>query len=132
MRSSPKMNRSKHLIIIEDNPTGAFLLSEFFRLKGFVYKHFETANDAVNFFDTPESDKYKAVLMDIKLPGMSGIEATKIIKTKKPNIQIFMQSAYVSSVNKMQAFESGASKFFEKPLKLNEILKSVEEVYNEE
>jgi two-component system response regulator (stage 0 sporulation protein F) len=122
---------TKHLIIVEDNPTGAFLLSEFFRLKGIKYKHFSTATDAVSFFDTPESDNYKAVLMDIKLPGMSGIEATKIIKTKKPNIQIFMQSAYVSSFNKEQAFESGASKFFEKPLKLNEILKSVEEVYNE-
>ena len=123
--------KPKRIIIIEDNPTGAYLLSEFFRLKGFTYIYFSTATDAIRFFDTPESDNYKAVLMDIKLPGMSGIEATKIIKTKKPNIHIFMQSAYVSSTNKLKAFESGASKFFEKPLKLNEIFKSVQEVFNE-
>ena len=123
--------KAKRLIIVEDNPAGAYLLSEFFRLKGFEHLHFSTATDAINFFDTPDSDNYKAALMDIKLPGMSGIEATKIIKTKNPKIHIFIQSAYVSSTNKMEAFESGASKFFEKPLKLNEIFKSVQEVFNE-
>lgn len=60
----------------------------------------------------------KAILMDIKMPLMNGLEATKIIRQENTTIPIIMQTAYAFSSDKENAMKAGASEVLVKPITL--------------
>lgn len=60
-----------------------------------------------------------AVLMDIKMPIMNGLEATKIIRGMAPEIPIIMQTAYAFNSDKEAAMECGATEVLVKPITLS-------------
>lgn len=65
----------------------------------------------------------RAILMDIKMPIMNGLDATKIIREKGCEIPIIMQTAYAFSSDKDNAMKAGASEVLVKPITLS-ILRS--------
>ncbi|NDW11745.1 response regulator [Bacteroides sp. 214] len=62
--------------------------------------------------------KTKAMLMDIKMPIMNGLEATKIIREMEPDIPIIMQTAYAFNTDKENAMKAGATEVLVKPITL--------------
>ena len=56
------------------------------------------------------------VLMDLKMPVMSGYEATKLIKEIQPKLPIVVQTAYSTDEEKKQAFLAGCDDFISKPI----------------
>lgn len=61
----------------------------------------------------------KAILMDIKMPLMTGIEATVEIRKEDKEIPIIMQTAYAFNSDKEIAMRSGATRVLVKPITLN-------------
>ena len=61
----------------------------------------------------------RAILMDIKMPLMNGLEATKIIRESNPEIPIIMQTAYAFSFDKENAMKAGATEVLVKPITLS-------------
>lgn len=68
-------------------------------------------------------DKAQAMLMDIKMPIMNGLDATKIIRQTDMKIPIIMQTAYAFSSDKENAMNAGATEVLVKPITLS-ILRS--------
>jgi CheY-like chemotaxis protein len=64
--------------------------------------------------------------MDIKLPGISGHEATRKIKEFLPNAIIIAQTAFVTDADRNEALESGCSDFLTKPLSSDKIINAIE------
>ena len=62
------------------------------------------------------------ILMDIRMPKMDGLEATRKIREINKDVQIFIESAYTEIGEKEQAFECGANYFVEKPIDKNKLL----------
>lgn len=62
------------------------------------------------------------VLMDLKMPEMGGLEATREIKAFLPDLPIVALTAYVSSADEYQAFLSGCDEFISKPVNRNKLL----------
>lgn len=58
------------------------------------------------------------MLMDIKMPLMNGLEATKIIRESNTTIPIIMQTAYAFSSDKENAMKAGATEVLVKPITL--------------
>ena len=56
------------------------------------------------------------ILMDIKMPIMNGLDATRLIKEINVNLPIFVQSAYASDSDIKIAFESGCNEYLAKPI----------------
>lgn len=77
-----------------------------------------TGEEIVKLFDE-NKEKAAAILMDIKMPVMTGLEATVIIREKDKNIPIIMQTAYAFSSDKESAMNAGASEVLVKPITLN-------------
>jgi DNA-binding NarL/FixJ family response regulator len=65
--------------------------------------------------------------MDIDLPGMNGVEGTKIIKQKLPNAIIIMVTVYENSEIVFNALCAGATGYLTKNLKPNDLINSLEE-----
>jgi DNA-binding NtrC family response regulator len=75
--------------------------------------------------DALESDAPDLILLDIGLPGMSGVEALKIIKKKHPEIIVIMITAYEDVETVISAMKLGAYDYVVKPLKMDSLIANV-------
>lgn len=80
-----------------------------------------TADSASDAFDHLASHKIDLVLMDIRMPGINGLEALKEIRKRHPGINVVMLTAYPTEDNMQKAFDSGAKGFLSKPFEVNEL-----------
>lgn len=64
-------------------------------------------------------DKAEAILMDIKMPIMNGLDATVLIRKENQTLPIIMQTAYAFTTDREKALECGASEVLVKPITLN-------------
>jgi len=80
-----------NILIVDDNPTNRFLLKEIIEREGYNVTEAEDGNYSVDFV---EENNYDIIFMDMMMPKMNGYEATKRIKKIKPNIPVYIVSAY--------------------------------------
>lgn len=73
-----------------------------------------------------EHQKPNVILMDIQLPGMSGIKGMEIIKSKYPEVEIIMLTVYHDSHKIFDSLKAGASGYLLKHTSLPEIKESIE------
>ncbi|HBX67389.1 MAG: DNA-binding response regulator [Balneola sp.] len=73
-----------------------------------------------------EHQKPDVILMDIQLPGMSGIKGMEIIKSKYPEVEIIMLTVYHDSHKIFDSLKAGASGYLLKHTSLPEIKESIE------
>src|SRR5688500_9132925 len=73
-------------------------------------------------------DKPEIVLMDIELPGMNGIQGSKIIKDKSPHTDIIMVTVYEDSDLVFEALKAGASGYITKSANYMELLAALDEI----
>lgn len=76
-----------------------------------------------------ERFKPDIILMDIRMPGMDGISATKAIKAKDHSIQIIAISVYEEDELIMQMFKAGAVGYVLKDISLDNLVKAIKNVY---
>jgi two-component system, NarL family, response regulator LiaR len=65
--------------------------------------------NAKNILENTRRDKPDVILMDIQMPGMSGIEAVQLVKQKYPTIQVLMQTVFEDNTRIFAAICAGAS-----------------------
>jgi len=114
-----KMN-IRTILIAEDEKINIFYLKELIKhLDGYTVNALiaENGEEAVKLCRENDID---LVLMDIKMPVMNGLEATKQIKSFKPDVPIIAQTAYSTSSDKVLAKESGCDDFISKPINRDE------------
>lgn len=102
------------ILIVEDDPINYFLLKEIITSFGVKHIWAKDGLEALNILIGHE--KISLILMDIEMPEMDGITATRIIRKKKINIPIIFQSAYNSEEKIKQCFTAGGNEFLSKPL----------------
>jgi DNA-binding NarL/FixJ family response regulator len=86
----------------------------------------ETEN-ATELIDSIPKYNPEIVLLDIKMPGMNGIEALKIISDKYPEIKVIMLSAFLDEVYIAQCLEFGIYGYLSKTMSVSEIAKAINE-----
>lgn len=75
-------------------------------------------------------DKPDVVLMDIGLPGMSGVDCIRKLKAKKPELQIIMLTVYEDDDHIFKALVAGASGYLIKKTPPAKLLEAIQDVYN--
>ena len=84
------------------------------------------ARNGVEAVTMNEDEHPDLVLMDIRMPDMDGIDATRIIKEVNPNVPVIALSAYALSDTRKMAAEAGCDDFIAKPFKVEELLAILE------
>ncbi|WP_156504177.1 response regulator, partial [Oleiphilus sp. HI0066] len=82
-----------------------------------------------NAIDSAQSHKPDVVLMDIKMPGIGGIEATRRIKKVSDDIKVVVVSALTDSPSAQRVLDSGASAYVSKNSHISEMIKAVKKVH---
>lgn len=110
----------KTILIAEDEAVSRFLFEKALKKTQANLFFVKNGFEAVEMVkDNLEID---AVIMDIRLPIMDGLEATAKIKKIFPEMPIVIQSAYAMQSTREEAFESGCNDFITKPIKVETLL----------
>jgi two-component system cell cycle response regulator DivK len=113
----------KTVLIVEDIETSSRFFKAAIQATGASLETAITGKEAVDKFkELPNVD---LILMDIRMPEMDGLEATRIIKSIKPDVPIIVQTAFVLSGERVASFKSGCDDFMTKPIKLEVLLKTM-------
>jgi hypothetical protein len=113
---------SVKVLVVEDNKINQMITKKILTKMGLSCDMVDNGESAV---DMVKNNKYNLVLMDIHMPGISGIEATKIIRTFDKELTIFALTA-VTIEDKMQEFdEAGFTDIIPKPFKQEEFEKKL-------
>lgn len=106
------------LILVAEDDDSNFKLIKAIIGKKYTIIWAKNGQEMVEYFKAHEAD-VAAVLMDIKMPVMNGLEATKIIRSLSPDIPIIIQTAYAFSTDRESAMEAGATEVLVKPITLS-------------
>jgi len=110
----------KTILIAEDEAVSRFLFEK--ALKKTRANLFFVKNGLEAVEMVKENTEIDAVIMDIRLPLMDGLEATVKIKELIPEMPVIIQSAYAMQSTKEEAIESGCDDFITKPIKVETLL----------
>lgn len=86
--------------------------------------------DCMSVIENCTSNKPDIILMDIDLPGISGIEATAMVKARFPEINVMMLTVYEDRDKVFDALCSGATGYLLKKSTAAQIIDSITELYN--
>ncbi len=112
------------LLIVDDQYGIRLLLHEIFKKEG--YEVFQAAN-GFQAIDIVVKDCPDLVILDMKIPGMDGVEILKRIKEINKDIKVILMTAYGELDIIEEAKKLGALQYFPKPFDIDEIKKVVRE-----
>lgn len=103
----------KNIMVVEDVEVNYVLLMKILQKLGANVIHAWNGLEALEYLKRQKPD---AILMDINMPIMNGLEATKRIKQICPDIPVIIQTAYTSNENRIESKKVGADDYIEKPI----------------
>jgi two-component system, response regulator, stage 0 sporulation protein F len=113
---------SEKILIVDDQYGIRILLNEVFQKEG--YKTFQAAN-GVQAIDIVQKHTPDLVLLDMKIPGMDGIEILKRLKKINQDIRVIIMTAYGELDMIQEAKDLGAITHFAKPFDIDELREAV-------
>jgi PAS domain S-box-containing protein len=111
------LNESITILVAEDEEINYLYIKALLKKetnKNFTPVHAKNGKEAVDL--CMENKNIDLVLMDIKMPVMSGLEATEKIKSIFPNLPVIAQTAYSTESDKELALKHGCDDFISKPI----------------
>jgi len=116
------------ILIAEDEDSNYEYLLAILEERVALIHHAKDGQEAINM---ATNTHYDAILMDIKMPVINGLDATKTILDANPNQLIIAQTAYAFSEEKARAMKAGCKAYLAKPIQENELLNTISEyIYN--
>jgi signal transduction histidine kinase/CheY-like chemotaxis protein len=113
---------NKTILIVEDDSFNLELLKEVLSITNYQIVECTSGMEAIRMVSTQSID---LILMDIRLPDISGYEAVRQIRGIHPNIYIIAQTAYAAPNDSKKALDAGCNDYVSKPIRPTDILKRI-------
>lgn len=107
------MNAQSKFLVVDDDPVVAKSIDRVLTGKGYAVI---TASNGPEALDKLAHEKYDAVITDIRMPGMSGLEMAARIKESQPWLPVVIVTGYGSPESEALAKDIGVTSFLRKPL----------------
>lgn len=111
--------KGKEILVVEDEPSNYDLIRVFLKKYNPNLSWVQDGADAV---EACKNKKFNVILMDIQLPFMNGLEATKLIKERDASTPIIAQTAYAMSQDRQKAINAGCDDYIAKPMKRKDLV----------
>ena len=112
------------VLLVDDEKKFATMLAKRLALRGIDIDYVYTGEDAII---KAESEKYDVAILDVKMPGIGGIELERKLKKRDPCLKIIFLTGHGSETD----FKTGsaeASCYLAKPIQIDELIKILGEV----
>ena len=109
---------SEKILLVDDEKDFLDVMSERIQARGMDVTTAESAEKAL---ESVESGGYDAIILDLMMPGMDGLQTLKAIKKKNPDLQVILLTGHATLEKGIEAMKLGAMDFLEKPADLDKL-----------
>ncbi len=113
------------VLIVDDEKNMRITLADLLGEEGFDVSTASTGEEAITLCS--QGGGFDAVLLDVRMPGIDGVEAFRRIRKHQPSLRVIMMSAYTVDDLKRAALDDGAIAFLPKPLDVHLVLRLMRE-----
>ena len=107
------------VLIVDDEDELTSALVERLNLRGFQAEGVTTGAEALAYLADSKCD---VVLLDVKMPGLGGLEVIERIKQERPTLEVILLTGHGSTQDAEKGMELGACDYLMKPLKIEELV----------
>jgi DNA-binding NtrC family response regulator len=110
---------ARRVLVVDDDRAMVRTLSDVLRHKGFDVTAAYSGLEAV---DASGAAQFDIVLMDVKMPGMDGVTAYKVMKSQRPDVRVVLMTAYAAQEMLAEAEREGVLRVMPKPVDIASLL----------
>lgn len=110
------------ILVVDDDRDMCNVISDILKEEGFLA---DRAYDAESAIRRIKRKKYDLMVVDYKLPGISGLAVLKEAKQIRPKLRVMMISAYGNEYVKVKAKELGSVNFLDKPFDVKKLVRNI-------
>lgn len=112
------------VLLVDDEEKFLEVVSQRLKTRGLKVDTATSGEDAVK---SVKREDFDAIVLDLSMPGMSGLETLEKIRKDKPDVQVIILTGHGTLQAGVQAMKEGALDFMEKPVDLNKLLSRIDE-----
>jgi len=113
---------AEKILLVDDETDFLEVMSERMSARGMEVT---TAESALEALDQVEKGGFDAIVLDLMMPGMDGLETLKAIKRKRPELQVILLSGHATLEKGVEAMKLGAMDFVEKPADIDALTEKI-------
>ena len=111
-----------HILIADDDEVSCQLFAETLEDEGCRVKQVFSGDEALLSLT---EDTFELLIIDVRMPGTSGLEVTRLVHAKYPSLPVIVMTAFGSIETAVEAIHEGAFDFISKPMNLAELKNTV-------
>ncbi len=119
------MKEKAHILVVDDSISMCRSMALVLKEHGYAVS---TAVDGLEAIDRVKEKPFDITFMDVKMPGMDGVETYKKIKQIRPDAVVIMITAYAVNGLVEEALQEGAYDAIDKPFDVEKVLTMVDEI----
>lgn len=116
------------ILLVDDEEEFTKTLSERMESRGLVAR---TATSGQEALEKVGAEKFDAIILDMQMPGLDGIETMRRMLENNPDLQIILLTGYGTVEKSVEAMKIGAKDFLEKPANIEQLLEKIKIAGNE-
>lgn len=128
-KADTSLLKGKRVLLAEDNDLNRDLTKELLEEFGLIVDCAADGAEAIKLFKAAEPGAYTCILMDVKMPGIDGLEATRLIRALpnriRAGIPIIAMTAVAFEEDRRKAMEAGMDAFLTKPVDRDKMLQTI-------
>ena len=110
------------ILLVDDEEDFASTLAERLALRGFQAEVATSGMDALRYV---EEEDFSVLILDIKMPGMDGLEVMAQIKRKRPDLPVILLTGHGAVANAKTGMKDGAFDYLMKPIDIDELIETI-------
>lgn len=115
---------AEKILLVDDEADFLEALSERMRTRGMDVTTSASAQEAL---EAVEKGAFDAVVLDLMMPGMDGLDALRILKDKDPKLQVILLTGHATVEKGVEAMKRGALDLLEKPASIETLTRKIKE-----
>ena len=108
----------KNILVVDDDMSVRTTFSSVLRQEGYRVTAVKNGYEAIKAID---EESFDLALVDLRMPGMDGIEVLEKIKTRRPQTRVIIFTGYGSITTAVEAMRKGATDYLNKPFSPEEL-----------
>ncbi|MFZ0133338.1 MAG: response regulator [Desulfobacterales bacterium] len=117
---------AEKVLLVDDEKDFLEVMAERMSARGMEVS---TASSAAEAIRLAEKHSYDAIIVDLMMPEMDGLEALKLLKKEKPETQVILLTGHASLEKGIEAMKLGAVDFLEKPADMSELTEKIKKAH---
>lgn len=115
------------LLLVDDEEQFRRTIAKRMQLRGIVPEQSASGEECLSVLEEKAMD---VVVLDVKMPGMSGIETLHHIKTKFPKTEVILLTGHATTQDGVEGIKAGAFDYLSKPVELDHLLEKIKHAYD--